>query len=245
MNTLRRLVGFLTGDMSAAEDIGDVPTVERVPWIDRAGSDANDAVATYALEAAIRSATDSRANVEGIQDRAASLLTLMIGLVPLLIAAVGLAAPRGDDVLFRTLAALLYLGASIMLIAAIVMAALATGLTLGGGLNLERLSPATEKPAKEALKAAEADAWHHASILAMEAATRKARDLFHARRFMLWAVVLSIAGTGILIGSVEGNLGQLTSPASPPTHDQHCQSESTFIEGRGRADAKERCSDDD
>lgn len=230
MSTLHRLWAFLTGNMDAAEDIGAYPKVPRVSWIEQAALIEGEDVAGYALEAARRSAEEAKAGVDGIQNRAASLLTLLIGLVPLLIAAIGLAAPHGDQALIRLAALLVYVGASFALVTAIVMAALATGLTLGGGLNLARLLKSRTKPSLARLKAAEADAWHFAAMMAMEAATRKAHDLFRARQFMLWALILSILGTILLALSVGGNLRDLLAdPAasSSPTE--------TMCESRGGA----------
>lgn len=226
MSTVRRLWAFLRGNMDAAEDIGTHPNVPPVPWIEQGALITSEDVAGYALEAARRSAEDAKAGVEGIQSRAASLLTLLIGLVPLLIAAIGLAAPHGQQALLRLVALLVYVGASFALVTAIVMAALATGLTLGGGLNLARLNKSGTTPSLARLKAEEADAWHFAAMMAMEAATRKARDLFRARQLMLWALILSIVGTILLALSVGGNLRDLLADpaASPSPTEPMCES---------------------
>jgi hypothetical protein len=217
MRQIARLWAFLRGDLRAAENMGDLPAVPPVAWITHAATD--EQLAQYALEAARRSAEDAQAAVKGIQDRAASLLTLLIGLVPLMIAAIALTSPPSGAPVGRLGALVLYSGAGLMLVAGIVMAALSTGLTLGGGLNLSRLGRSGGS-ALAALKAEEADAWHYAAVLAMESATRKASDLFRARQLMLWALTFAIVGTIVLGVSVGGDFGSLQpdpSPVASPT----------------------------
>lgn len=214
---LRRIAAFVRGDMAAAENLGDLPDVPQVDWIQAASLAGDATTAEYAREAAERSATDANESVKGLQDKAAGFLTLLVGLVPLLIAAIALTAPAGQDNWARWLALGLLLAGGASLIGAIVMAALASGLTLGGGLNLERLNTGGGSTSIPELKAAEADAWHHAAMLAMEASTRKARDLFRSRQLAIVALTLSIAGTAVLLMSVGGDLGGLTPATGSPT----------------------------
>jgi hypothetical protein len=209
---LARLWAFLWGDMQTAEGLGDPSTVDRVAWIEEAVAKKSDPALAYALEASRRSAEDASEAVKSVQDKASGFLTLVIGLVPLLIAAIGLAAPGGTGSLGRWAAFALFLVAAAALLGAVAMTALATGLNLGGGLNLSRLGQ-TGGRGLARLKADEADAWHYAAMLAMQTATRKATDLFRARQLTMWALILSVAASALMLGSVGGRIGDLGSPS--------------------------------
>ena len=187
---LARALAFLSGDLKVAEGLDERPDYPPVPWI--TASATNEADATYALEAAIRSASDAASSMKAIQDKAASLLTIILGLFPLAIAGTVLVVPSGRGISWtRVTAFVLFAACDLCLIGAAVMAFLSAGLVLAGGSNLARF---TSKPAPTAaaLKAAEADAWYFAAGLAMWSGHRKATDLFTARRLVVAALVVAL-----------------------------------------------------
>lgn len=48
-------------------------------------------------------------------------------------------------------------------------------------------------------------------------ATRKATDLFRARQLAIWALLLSVTATALLLASVGGRIGDLGSPSPSAT----------------------------
>src|ERR1051326_6725387 len=88
---IRRLIAFVAGDMTTAEDLGGYPPPETPPLIVRARTD--QALAKFLLDVAQAARDRSDAAVAGMQSKATSFLTLVIGLFPLFLAAVALAVP--------------------------------------------------------------------------------------------------------------------------------------------------------
>jgi hypothetical protein len=190
---LARALAFLSGDFKVAEGLDERPDYPAVPWITASATD--EAAATYALEAAIRTASDAASSTKVIQDKAASFLTIILGLFPLAIAVTVLVVPSGRGISWtRVTAFVLFAACDLCLIGAAVMAFLSAGLVLTGGSNLAKF---TSKPAPTAaaLKAAEADAWYFAAELAMWSGHRKATDLFTARRLIVAALVVALLAT--------------------------------------------------
>jgi hypothetical protein len=184
---------FIRGDQSGAEDLDNYPDVPRPGLLDRAAS--NDELAAYALEASIRSAERASEGVTRVQDKASAFLGVLLVATPVAVAATAFAVPDEMDVV-RLGALLLAAVGDVFLVCGAVAAALASGLAIGGGLNIARLDTDDAAPLSS-LKAAEADAWHYAAMLAFESGTRRAYDLFQARRLALLAVV-AISGSVLL-----------------------------------------------
>lgn len=187
---LARALAFLLGNFKVAEGLDERPDYPAVPWITDSATDEADA--TYALEAAIRSASDAASSTKAIQDKAASTLTIVLGLFPLAIAVTVLVVPSGRGISWtRVTAFVLFAACDLCLIGAAVMAFLSAGLVLAGGSNLARFT-SEPAPTTAALKAAEADAWYFAAELAMWSGHRKATDLFTAHRLIVAALVVAL-----------------------------------------------------
>lgn len=190
---LRRMWAFLKGDFTRAEGLDERPASPEVPWI--TASAASDAKATYALEASIRAANDGDASVKSIQEKAQSLLTLILALFPLAIATTILVVPSGSARSWPRLTAFfLFAATDLFLIGAAIKSFLAAGLVLSGGFNPRHVqAPSTSAAAR--LKAAEADAWYAAAEIAFWSGMNKAKDLFGARRLLIAALLAAVVAT--------------------------------------------------
>lgn len=161
------------GDQLGAEDLADYPQIPRPAWLARAAT--NDDLAEYALQASIRSAARANESLSRLQDKATSFLGTLMVVIPIGLASTALAVPDTMDII-RIAALLVAAVGDVLLLSAAVAAALASGLVIAGGLNVDRLDPDDTAPLA-AMKATEADAWHFAAVLAMESGTRRAYDL--------------------------------------------------------------------
>jgi hypothetical protein len=195
-----RVLAFVTGDQLGAEDLVNYPDVPRPLWLDRAAKDEH--LASYALEAAIRSAERANLGLSSIQEKATSFLGSLLIVIPIGLAATGFVVPKTLD-LVRVASLLLAVLGDVFLVSAAFAASFAAGLVIAGGLNIAILDPenTAEVPA---LQASEADAWHYSAVLARESGRRRAFDLFQARRLALLGVVF--VGAAVLVSIVAGTL---------------------------------------
>jgi hypothetical protein len=191
---LKRLCSFLKGRFDTAENLGDLPEVDDVPWI--SASSKEPAKAEYALLAALRGFTEADKTVQSIQAKATTLLTTVLALFVLAGAATILPAKVGQP--WPAYAAFaFFVLTDLALLGAAVACFFASGLVLAGGLNLNRLAEGVEASV-ETLKAKEADAWYYATQIAFWSSHRKAQDLFLARRLVVLALVSAVIGAALL-----------------------------------------------
>jgi hypothetical protein len=219
-----RLRAFLRGDQFAAEDLGTFEEVGPVAWI--AGAEDNE-VAKYAVEVSQKAAEQANAALSSLQTKASALLTLLLAITPLAVAVSGLALSSTAGPPWARLAAFgLFVIVVILFISSGIIAFLASGLLIVGGVNPARLSngPTTEKE----LRIAEADAWYYAAVLAMQKGPRIAQDLFQARRRLVIGLIVALiaspffviarTGTQVVTGEAPGaTVSQTPSPTTTPT----------------------------
>jgi hypothetical protein len=224
---IKRLLAFLRGDMTRAEDLSGYPKIESPPVIIRARTDKKLGELLLAAASEARDRTD--AILAGVQTKASGFLTLVIGLFPLFLAAIALAVPPETANWVRWLAFATLAAAAIALAGSAIAAALASGMGLTASLNLAYLEKEGEQSKTlERLTADEAETWNYASVLNLETSRRRARDLFRARQLAVVALLLAGLGITTLLASVGGRPSLLvTDPASasatsPP--DRHCES---------------------
>lgn len=215
---IRRVVAFVLGDMVAAEGLSGYPKFEMPAIAVVARTDEKLGEHLVGLAKDSRDRTD--AIVNGLADKAASFLTLVIGLFPLFVGVLALSVPPEDANIARWIAFALLAISLVALGLGAVRAVLATGMMLASTTNLAYIKPEDLPTAAERL-ASEAADLNFAAILNMEAGLRRARDLFQARRLTLIAVVLAAAGVTALVASVGGHPASLLTPrpvsSSAPT----------------------------
>jgi hypothetical protein len=183
--------------MVRAEDLSGYPAHEVPPVVARAMSDAD--LAQYLVGVAAQSRERTDAVLAGLQTRAGSYLTLVIGLLPLSIAAVAVAIPGRDSTLIVWIGFSLLLAATVALIGSAVVAALASGMGLTATVNLEYTESQENPKTLAELKADEADIWNFAAILNMETSRRRAADLFRARQLTVIALALTLMGLTVVL----------------------------------------------
>lgn len=215
--TFSRFLAFLRGDFRTAEAFGDAPQTPVVEWIEQANQ--NPELAKYALEAAIRSATDATSGIDQVRARAGTLLSTLVTLIPIILAATGFVASWADNRGAGGVVALvLLLTGDAALVVAVAMAFLASaGVREAGGLNVARLTRESN-PSVPSLQAAEADAWHNAAELARFAMPRLADTLFQARRFVVLAFTCGLISIAVMAFTwVVGTASSGGSPGTTPS----------------------------
>ena len=219
LHTLRRILAYLVNDAKNAEDLPDLAPGAPPAWIVEAAKD--DRQAEYAADVARKSYEIADGAVKSLQDKASSYATLLLALVPFALGATLLALPPAGSMQWaRVVAFILMSAADLCLALAVVMAALACGLVLGGGVSLDRLGDlartiAPDAPLKSAIRAAEAEALRFATLLSYASGVRVANDLFTARRLTVFAVLLAFVGFLVLAGS-GGGLDIFRAPTPTP-----------------------------
>jgi hypothetical protein len=209
----KRLIAYLTGNLRVAEGLSDMAKVPSVPWI--TDSAQTDAAADFALESAQRAATDANASTKAVQDKAGSLMTIILTLFPLAVAVTVLVVPAKAGESGSSLVALvLMMLADFLLACAAVFAFLASGLVFLGGWNPSKVKGG-EKATLAQIKAEEADAWYFASEVAMWSGKKKADDLFTARRFVVGALIFAVLAAPFLYVA-QGNAVQTVHPTPHP-----------------------------
>ncbi len=184
------------GNQGAAEDFPPYADIPGEQWIDQSASD--PAKADYALEVARRSADATSASVTSIQNKAASLTTLVLGLAPVAIGVTALAiGDIPDSPVAGITSFVFFLASVVLLLVAAVRGFLCSGAVIVGAVNARRLAPSASSV--PALKVQEADAWLFAADLGLRAIERRNRDLFAARRAVIWAFVLATLATPLLV----------------------------------------------
>jgi hypothetical protein len=176
----------------------------------------DEETAKFALDAVIRSHEDASAAVKQVQDRASALLTLILALVPVVIAVTLLLVPTSDGRTWaRWIALALFLASDMTLIGGAVMAFLASGLIVSGGSNPARFTDRDRLSLAE-LQLAEADAWYLATEIAFISARRKVSDLFLARRLVILALFFAVIATPFVYVT-RSTLAPVPSPTPTPT----------------------------
>jgi hypothetical protein len=107
-------------------------------------------------------------------------------------------ASRDGPAWARWTAFALFCSADLFLLGSALLTFLASGLVLSGGLNPARMAEHAPDDTLPGFKAAEADAWYHAFVLAVWNGQRVGLDLFHARRMVVGALMLAGVGTPLL-----------------------------------------------
>lgn len=218
-----RLWDYIRGRQMEAEGLADAPDIGDFTWIEHARSSRE--LAAYALEAARRSAEAAQAAIASLQTRAGSLLSMLLTLIPVSIVVTGLAlsstaGPRWS----RFVAFALMTSVDIALVLSAMLAFIASGMLISGGLNLDRMARG-EKPSIDELQAGEANAWHLAAQLSMWQGPRIARDLFHARRLAIVALLLAIVASPFVVIARSGDqviTGKVpASPSPSPSGSPH------------------------
>lgn len=219
MKTLLRILAYLWNDPKRAEGL-DAPAPGPVPkWILQAAGD--DDLAEQAVAIALKSQELAESGVSSLQDKAASHLTLLLALVPIAlgVSTLGIPAPGSTDI-GRWGAFILLVAADVALLVSIILATLAAGLRLGGGIGLDGLGEladeiAPKAPMKSAIQAAEAEALRYAAALAYASGSRVAADLYASRRFLVLAAMAASIGLMVLVGSA-GGLGVFRAAITSP-----------------------------
>jgi hypothetical protein len=177
LDTTKRILAFLINDSKRAEELS-VPDAGPTPaWIGDAAKDEDYAKA--AVEVARRSQDLADAAVKSLQDKAAAHGTLLLALVPFALTATLLVLPQRGEAPFVSWAAFaLLVVADICLLAALVMATLASGLVLAGGVSLTRLGDlaatvAPDAPGKLSIRAAEVEALRNAGAVSHQVGARR------------------------------------------------------------------------
>jgi hypothetical protein len=219
LDTTKRILAFLINDSKRAEGL-TVPDAGPTPaWIGDAAKD--EEYAKAAVEVARRSQDLADAAVKSLQDKAAAHGTLLLALVPFALTATLLALPQRGEVSFVSWAAFaLLVVADICLLAALVMATLASGLVLAGGVSLTRLGDlaatvAPDAPGKLSIRAAEVEALRKGTLLSFASGSRVANDLYISRRLLVFAVLLAGLGLVVLV-SFGGGVDVFRAPTPTP-----------------------------
>ncbi|MGO9180218.1 MAG: hypothetical protein ACLQBX_10235 [Candidatus Limnocylindrales bacterium] len=209
---IRRILAFILGDMIAAEDLQypkfDTPTI-----VVRARADAK--LAEYLVGVAEKSRDQSSAALDGIQARASSFMTVVIGLVPLSLAAVALASPPADAGALRWAGFGFVVLSTVALLVAAAAAALATGMGLTALQNLAFLEKDGTPMTEAELRADEAETWNYAAQLNMETCRRRATELFQARRWAVIALASALIGLALVFMPVGGQHASLLQVPTP------------------------------
>lgn len=192
----KRIFAFLRGHQAQAEDFPTTEDIPTEPWIERSSGDPERS--TYAVEVAKRWADAMEATVMSLQDKASSLTTLVVALIPVGITFAGLAL--GDfsrSPIAASVALALFLAAVCLLLVAAIRGFLCSGATLAGAVNARRLSPAARS--LSALKVREADAWVFSAEVALRVMQRRNLDLFAARRAVVCAFLVAALATPFFV----------------------------------------------
>jgi hypothetical protein len=189
-----RVIAFLLGRQTEAEDFPEYADIEAEPWITDSAED--DLRAEYALDVTKRSADWVDASVTSIRQGAASVTSFAVPLIPVAIAVLGFALAQWPNV-FAIISSTLFILTIVLLLAAAVRGYLGSGATLAGGVNPRRL--AQDASSLGALRAKEADAWLMSMDLGFRTISRRSGDLFAARRAIAWAFVVATLATGFFV----------------------------------------------
>ncbi len=179
----RRIAAYLLNDAATAEALDPVPLGNPPQWLVDATGDQDRA--TYAVEVSTKSVELADAAVDGLQAKASSHLTFLLALVPFALAATALSLPPSSSPsLGRMTAFLIFCVADASLLVGVVLASLAGGLVLRGGISLDRLGNLADEMATDsprdpiaALKAAQAEALRYAALNSYSAGVRVGSDL--------------------------------------------------------------------
>jgi hypothetical protein len=187
---LRRLLAYARGDFEAAAAV-DAQLVKdegEVAWLT---PPVTHDIANYALQAARRSAEHAGDAAARLVDKAANLVTVVITALTAAVGFTGFVLASGHNSCPKWVALALWFGTDLVLLSSAVNAFLATAESLGGGLNISRLSGA-DGDLPDALAREEALVWHRTALREMATGTRRGNDLFAARRLLLAGVALSV-----------------------------------------------------
>jgi hypothetical protein len=134
-----------------------------------------------------------------LQTKADATIKLVLTLAPIGFAVTGFAlASDGEPDWAKWIGFVAFCGVDVSMVASGLLSFLATGLVLTGGVNPAALPTRAPDDTITGLKASEADAWYYAMVVTNWSAKRVAIDLFHARRMIIWSLVLAALGSPFL-----------------------------------------------
>jgi hypothetical protein len=183
----RRIAAYVTGDLRTAAGVSEelLSRDENVDWLDHS---VDEAVCRYALDASLHSAAHAEAAAEKALDKAVSLVTVVLTTFALALGGTGVALHTAHCPTWLQWASFgAFCGVDVMLLVAAMNAFLGTAPAATGGLNLKLMNRSQGEPIALLLRQ-EAHAWHISALLAMETSSRRARDVFYARRWLLAAL---------------------------------------------------------
>jgi hypothetical protein len=214
---INRLWAYVLGDFKAAAavDAALLKSDSEVAWMQSHRN--NDQIVEYALQAALRSAKYANESADGLTTKAATLITVIMGVLALALAGTGLAFRTSHDPAWvGAISIVAFVAVDFWLVLGALNAFLATAPAYAIGLNIKRLDVG-QRITLRALKLEEAQAWHEGALQAMETSRRRGSDLFAARRCLLAAVVFSLPALVLSAGWI-GSPGS-PAPATPaPSH---------------------------
>jgi hypothetical protein len=194
--------------------MADMPEIARPPIVDATRDPAELAVL---IDTAEKSAKRADESLKSIQDKASSLATLLVAVLPIAFAGTAFfIAQLGHEHGWLTVGAVtLFLVADLFLILGIVIAGVATGLAYTGYVNVARIAETGADDTRPArMRADIVDAWHVAMLTAAESSTRKAQDLFNARRAVAIALGLFLLAFTLIAIESGGNIAVRLPPPS-------------------------------
>lgn len=186
---MQRIWGFLWANQTGAESLEGAPNPAVVEWMQR--TDGTE-LADYARDVARAGFDRADDSLVSLQTKADATTKLVLTLAPIAFAVTGIAlASGGEPDWAKWIGFILFCGVDVCLVASGLLSFLASGLVLTGGVN-----PATipkRAPTNDVIgfKASEADAWYYAMVVTNWSAKRVGIDLFHARRMVIWALLLA------------------------------------------------------
>lgn len=185
---VRRIGGFIWGDQDAAEDLDQSPNPSVVEWMQQADEDVVD----YAREVSKAGFERADEALKGLQSKAGTTVTTVLTLAPIAFGVTGVAlASTGEPDAAKWVGFVLFCLVDVSLVGAGLLAFLASGLVLSGGVNPANLPTRAPNQKVHGLKAAEADAWYYAMVVTNWSGKRVATDLFHSRRLVIGSLLLS------------------------------------------------------
>lgn len=189
---VQRVRGYLRGDQACAESLDDSPNPDPVGWM----QDTDPERVDYAREVAKAGFERADAALVSLQAKADATVKLVLTLAPIAFAVTGFAlASDGDPEAAKWFGFVAFCFVDVCLVAAGLLSFLASGLVLTGGVNPEVMPKRAPDDTLEGLKGSEADAWYYAMVVTNWSGKRVAADLFHARRMVVWALLLAALGS--------------------------------------------------
>lgn len=195
-----RLIAYLINDARRAEALDSPKPGEPPQWLLDAVGDERQA--EFAVDVATKSVELANAAVVSLQEKASKHLSFLMASVPLALAATAVSFPPPDSVgVLPFLGFALLTIADVLLLIALALASLASGMSLAGGISIERLGLLADRMGRDApdnrrfaLKVAEAESLRYAAQLAYTSGSRIAQDLYGARRFTFLSALFATVG---------------------------------------------------